>query len=95
MRKCIEFVDPSMNDNAPFVVGLQNGNQCFYRKYEPSEYQDVHLDSRFMNQEKYACNRAEGGHSSNYKAQMYKVLKPDEKVAQMERDRIAAEKAEP
>ena len=87
VNKCIEFVDPSMNTNAPFVIGLQNGNQCYYRKYDSSEF----TNSRFLNTPKYQCKRYEGGEP--YRTQVYKVLKPDEKVAKIENDRIAAEKA--
>ena len=87
VNKCIEFVDPSMNTNAPFVVGLQNRNQCFYRKYDSSEF----TNSRFMNTPKYQCKRYEGGEA--WKTQVYKVLNPDEKVAKIESDRIDAEKA--
>ena len=58
VNKCIEFVDPTMNTNAPFVIGLQNGNQCYYRKYDSSEF----TNSRFLNTPKYECLTLLGSH---------------------------------
>jgi len=68
VKDCIKFAKPSMLDNAPFVIGLQNGNQCFYRGYNASEYSN----GLFRNKYKpYNCNRNEGGRA--YETQVYKV----------------------
>ena len=69
VQECIKFAKPSMLDNPPFVIGLQNGNQCFYRGYDASEY----LNGQFRNKyEPYNCNRSEGGRANQI--QVYKVF---------------------
>ena len=67
IAECDAYADPPMR-REPYVIGLQNANQCFYLNYNKNDFQNRLFKNKYK---PYGCDRTKGG-SSGY-TQFYKL----------------------